>query len=110
MPHLDRFAMSELASESEPLQDFSEEQGARLSAERAMRQRDVREARAGGRGVRRPGALLPDDDGACRPRRRKIALRLRTLRCGARLARRRRAAARRFRDPSSRFPPLCPAR
>ena len=64
MPHLDRFAMSELASESEPLGDFSEEQGARLSAERAMQQRDRREGRAGGRGVRRPGALLEEDDGA----------------------------------------------
>jgi hypothetical protein len=64
MPHLDRFAMSELASESEPMGDFSEEQGARLSAERAMQQRDRREGRAGGRGVRRPGALV-DDDGAC---------------------------------------------
>jgi hypothetical protein len=65
MPHLDRFAMSELASESEPMGDFSEEQGARLSAERAMQQRDRREGRAGGRGVRRPGALI-DDDGASR--------------------------------------------
>ena len=107
MPHLDRFAMSELASESEPLQDFSEEQGARLSAERAMRQRDMREARAGGRGVRRPGALLPDDDGASRPRRRTIELRCRALRCGAVPARRRRKAARRVQDPSSRFPPMC---
>jgi len=62
MPHLDRFAMSELASESEPLQDFSEEQAARLSAERELAARDRREGR-GGRGVRRPGALM-DDDGA----------------------------------------------
>ena len=81
MPHLDRFAMSELASESEPLQDFSEEQGARLSAERAMRQRDVREARAGGRGVRRPGALQPDEgDGAPLPRAAQL------LRCAMRAA------------------------
>lgn len=64
MPHLDRFALSELASESEPLGDASEEQGARLSAERAMMQRDRAEARAGGRGVRRPVALGTDDDGA----------------------------------------------
>jgi hypothetical protein len=81
MPHLDRFAMSELASESEPLQDFSEEQGARLSAERAMRQRDVREARAGGRGVRRPGALQPDEgDGA------PLTPRMQRVRCAMRSA------------------------
>ena len=65
MPHLDQFALSELASESEPLGDFSEEQGARLSAEREMAERDRREGRLLGRGVRRPGALLADDDGAC---------------------------------------------
>ena len=65
MPHLDQFALSELASESEPLGDFSEEQGARLSAEREMAERDRREGRLLGRGVRRPGALMVDDDGAC---------------------------------------------
>ena len=65
MPHLDQFALSELASESEPLGDFSQEQGARLSAEREMAERDRREGRLLGRGVRRPGALMGDDDGAC---------------------------------------------
>lgn len=65
MPHLDQFALSELASESEPLGDYSEEQAGRFSAEREMADRDRREGRGTGRGVRRPGALLADDDGAC---------------------------------------------
>ena len=65
MPHLDRFAASELASESEPLGDFSEEQGARLSAERAMLKRDRAEGRGAGRGLRLPGALqAASDEGA----------------------------------------------
>jgi hypothetical protein len=63
MPHLDQFALSELASESEPLGDYSEEQAGRLSAEREMAERDRREGRLLGRGVRRPGALMADDDG-----------------------------------------------
>ncbi len=71
MPHLDQFALSELASESEPLGDYSEEQGARFSAEREMAERDRREGRGVGRGVRRPGALDADDDGAGAAPRRK---------------------------------------
>lgn len=43
--------------------DYSEEMGARLSAERDMATRDRRERRGGGRGVRRPGALL--EEGWC---------------------------------------------
>jgi hypothetical protein len=65
MPHLDRFAASELASESEPLGDFSEEQAGRLSAEREMAKRDRQEGRVTGRGLRLPGALqAASDEGA----------------------------------------------
>ena len=56
MPHLDRYAGSELASQSESI-DASAENAARRAAERSMRDRDRREGRATGVGVRRPGAL-----------------------------------------------------
>ena len=56
MPHLDRYAGSELASQSESM-DASVEAAARRAAERTMRDRDRREGRVAGAGIRRPGAL-----------------------------------------------------
>lgn len=61
MPHLDRYAGSELASQSESI-DYSAEVAARRAAERQMDQRDVVEGRRTGRDTRLPDAL--HDDGA----------------------------------------------